>query len=126
MRPAKREIIFANGTKCNYGPDLCPIGPHKVRRTQSYILRAPPISTTIWTGEFLELDVPNDFTEGEPIAVEPHILHPKSKSPIRNWPKPDILKSVDGKIRLINDTSSPQRVTRNGHICDIRYVFAPT
>ena len=84
------------------------------------------ISTTIWPGEFLELDVPNDFTEGEPIAVEPHILHPKSKSPIRNWPKPDILKSVDGKIRLINDTSSPQRVTRNGHICDIRYVFAPT
>lgn len=69
VRPAKRLITLADGAAFPYGSvDTQPIG-NTVRRT--IVLRAPPTSTTIWPGEFIEICLPPDAPPDSIYVVEP-------------------------------------------------------
>ena len=105
--PAKRQIILGDGTTYEYGVAISTSGAHAIRRTQACVPRAPPKYTTIWPGEFIELDC-KDPPDCE-LALEPHtdcavnILGQQNNV----WPLPRIVSSVAGKIRIPNDTDSP-------------------
>ena len=60
VRPAKRLITLADGTTVLYrSPKITP-QPHSVRR--AHVLRAPATTTTVWPGEFIELQLPKDIS----------------------------------------------------------------
>ena len=69
VHPAKRQIILGDGTTYEYGIAISTSSAHAIRRTQACVLRAPPKSTTIWPGEFIELDC-KDPPDCE-LALEP-------------------------------------------------------
>ena len=131
VRPAKRSIIFGDGSTATYGSLPAPPRhgvPMNVRRAT--ILRAPGNLSTIWPGDFVEVVVPRECSdECETFAVEPRSdLTPKARSswPKSVWPSPDILTSVSGAIRIPNMTTEPISLRRHQHFCQIRPVFIPT
>ena len=56
VRPAKHEIIIAGSDVASYGYSNTPQAHHTVRTC--HLLRAPSVNTTVWPGEFLEVDTP--------------------------------------------------------------------
>ena len=40
--------------------------------------------------------------------------------PTHTWPHPDIIQSIGGKLRLLNDTEEPLLVRKNDHLCQAR------
>lgn len=54
VRPAKRQVILSDGTTYLYGSQQKPNHGHTVRRV--HVLRAPPHNTTVWPGDFVELE----------------------------------------------------------------------
>ena len=72
IRPAKHEISLGNKSTVIYCSSSNPLDHHLIRRTR--VLRAPQQKTTIWPGEFLELDLPKDISWDEKtFAIEPHV-----------------------------------------------------
>jgi hypothetical protein len=128
LRPARRQVILGDGTTYVYGP-----GPKDntnnsptVRRAQSCVLHAPSSATTICPGEFIELDVPDSFTCDQPLALEPRTdTNTYPAKPSQLWPQPDVIKSVDGKVRISNNTTEPKVLRRNIHFCQVSSVVYP-
>ena len=124
VRPAKRSIVFRDGSTASYGSpaDTPPNGlPQKVRRAT--VLRAPKSSTTVWPGDFLEVPLPDDLVDSSHIlAVEPR---PDLYHQDNMWPAPDVIESVGGNLRILNDTNHPIALKKNQHFCQVREVFVP-
>ena len=57
VRPAKHQVIFGNGRSFTYGSNPCSSENAAARR--AVLLRAPITSTTIWPGEFIEIELPS-------------------------------------------------------------------
>ena len=90
------------------------------------MLRSPPTSTTIWPGEFIEVELPADSPPDSEYALEPRMDAPSIKKlTASQWPSPDIVSSVAGKIRIPNLSPEPQFLKRNEHFCQVRPVFTP-
>ena len=89
IRPAKQEIKLGDGTIYHYGI-VQQSGPRIMR--QALILRSP-VTTTLWPGDFIELDVPSDIPLDNPVALEPRITtYINNQLPTsRIWPSPNIL-----------------------------------
>ena len=126
IRPAKRQVMFADGTVFLYGSGQERQGPHAVRRTQAFLLRAPPTTTTIWPGNFVEIAIPSDFGD-MPLAIEPRmdLTRYSSAGETNVWPKPDIINSVGRAIRIVNDTGELKVLKRNDHFGQIQRVASP-
>ena len=73
----------------------------KIRRTDSYLLRAAE-KRVIFPGEFAQFNVPPSINHATEICIEPRC---DSKSP--SWPNPDVINIVDGTIRLPNISEEP-------------------
>ena len=58
VRPAKREVLLGNGSTYTYGSKAPPSPLPTVCR--AIVLRAPTPSKTVWPGEFLEVQLPDD------------------------------------------------------------------
>ena len=58
LRPAKREVLLGNGSTYTYGSQAPSSPPTTVRR--AFVLRAPTPLKTVWPGEFLEVQLPDD------------------------------------------------------------------
>ena len=89
------------------------------RRVQSTLLRSPS-STTVWPGDFVELEVPEQFA-GEEIGVEPRIdsnLNIKSPAP-KLWPEPQVIKCCNNTIRIPNSFTEPLSIKKGDHLCQI-------
>ena len=121
VRPAKRQVILGDGTMYQYGSSNFTSNSPTVRRAQSRVLRAPPSHTTIWPGDFIELDIPSDIAD-DILALEPRA---DSKNSFQVWPNPEIIQSVGDKIRIANTTSEPKSLGRNEHFCQVSPVFSP-
>ena len=69
VHPAKRLVTLADGTAFPYGSADTQLTRNAVRRT--IVLRAPPTSTTVWLGEFVEIcltpDAPSDSMSWNPV-----------------------------------------------------------
>ncbi len=111
VRPAKKQIIVQDNTIIYYGSKN-KNKHHIIRRT--HVVRAPPHNLTIWPGDFLEINVPDDVSDKE-IAVEPRVNG--QSDPV--WPMPIILPCVANRVRIPNLTETPQRVARNSHFCQL-------
>ncbi len=84
-----------------------------------YLIRAPSVNSTVWPGEFIEVDAPPELLKDSFLAIEPradsvssgHLKHTHA------WPHPDIVQTVGGKLRLLNDTEDPLLIRKNNHFC---------
>ena len=125
VRPAKRQVILGDGSIHNYGSHQ----PAAVSSAacRAIVLRSPSSSTTIWPGEFLEVDLPSDAPRDSVYALEPRTdapsIRPLTASPL--WPTPAIISSVAGKIRIPNLSPQPRFLKRNEHFCQVRAVYTP-
>jgi hypothetical protein len=125
VRPAKRQVILGSGDVYTYGSQQCSSANTAARR--ALVLRAPSVSTTIWPGEFVEIELPSDVpTDGE-YALEPRMDAPSVRRATTSqlWPRPQIISSVAGKIRIPNLTAEPQSLKRNEHFCQVRQTYSP-
>lgn len=126
VRPAKRHVILGDGTTYLYGSPKNPSNDQAARR--AVVLRAPATSTTVWPGEYLEVQLPSDIPSDSLHALEPR----NDASTVRLtqtsqlWPSPDIVSSIAGKIRIPNLSSEPILLKRNQHFGQISPVFVPS
>ena len=86
VRPAKREVPLGNGSTYTYGSQAPPSSPTTVRR--AFVLRAPTPSKTVWSGEFLEVQLPDDAPPDSEYALEPCTDAPSLRNlkPSQLWP----------------------------------------
>ena len=119
IRPSKRLVMLGDNKTYHYGSTDSNSEKHSVRFV---ILRAPETTTTIWPGEFVELEIPENNTTDCEYALEPHGVVSNENS---LWPPPQITASVGGKVRIPNLTKEPLRLNRNEHVCQIRPVYVP-
>lgn len=116
VRPAIQQISIGDHEPFKYGNHEPNNDSHAIRRTHSCTLRAPPIATTLWPGEFLEMCVPDVIDPDSNIAIQPHF---NNSSHVNNWPSPCIVNTVDRVIRLVNESNDPLRINKNEHVCQI-------
>ena len=104
VRPSKHEIIIAGCDVASYDSSQISQAHHAVRAC--HLLRAPCANTTVWPGEFLEVDAPSEFLKDSPLAIEPRTdsVSSNHRKPTHAWPQPVIVQAVGGKLRLLNDT----------------------
>ena len=66
----------------------------------------------VWTGDYLELEIPDEIGPDFTLAFEPR---PDYSRLVRDWSHPHILEAVAGKVRMLNDTNEPQNISRHEH-----------
>ena len=105
VRPAKREVMLGDGTTYMYGSS--PPAEANTAARQAFVLRAPTPSKTIWPGEFLEIQLPDDAEPDSEYEIEPRTDSPSARrlGLSQVWPQPDILSSVVRKIPIPNMSS---------------------
>lgn len=119
VRPARHEITIGETTVIQYGFQTSGNEQyHTVRRAHAYVLHAPSPSTTVWPGEFVELQLPTALDD-QTLAVEP-----RSSPHNEGWPKPGIIEAVGNKIRLVNTLPRPLKLSRHEHFCQVRHTVA--
>ena len=125
VRPAKREVMLGDGTTHTYGST--PPAEANTAACQAFVLRAHTPSKTIWPGEFLEIQLPDDAEPDSEHAIEPRTDSPSAQQLglSQVWPQPDILSSVERKIRIPKMPSEPRTLKRNEHFCHASPVFKP-
>ncbi len=122
IRPSKQQITI-QGTDVTYYNAACSDSKeNRIRRTQAHVLRAPPTSSVIWPGEYLEISIPSTIDPDTTLAIEPRPDYSKS---VRDWPHPHILEAVAGRVRIVNDTKEPQNISRHEHFCQVRLTHTP-
>ena len=65
---------------------------HAVRRAQVHVLSAPRTPTTVWSGDFIELDIPSKLGDDTHVTIDPRIDYFRSKDRMmyHSLPKPHI------------------------------------
>ena len=118
VRPARREVVFGDGSAVTYPSDNT-TGTPTIRR--AIVLGAPSHSSTIWPGEYISIDIPsNQCTDRD----QSYILEPRydSKSS-HDWLEPQVITSVGHRLRLPNLTGSPVVIKKHDHFCQVRQIF---
>lgn len=87
---------------------------HYIRRTHAYVLKS--LSTTVWPGSQLELDVPEHIPAEGNVAVEPRI---EFRYAHNMRPKPEIIDEVAGKKHFVNITEQPNQLKKNEHFYQV-------
>ena len=125
IRPAKRQVTIGDGPTYAYGSQAHAVISTADRR--AIVLRAPPTSTTIWPGDFVEIKLPDEAFPDCEYALEPRSDAPSIRKLTASqlWPPPSIVSSVAGKIRIPNLSSEPHSLKRNEHFCQVNPVFSP-
>ena len=124
VRPARRQVILGDGSTFTYGS--APV-PHNNTVRRATVLRAPSSPTTIWPGEFLEINLPPDLPADSDYIVEPRLDSPSIRkcSTSEMWPLPSVLASVAGRIRIPNLSAEPHTLKRHEHFCQVDPLSTP-
>jgi hypothetical protein len=124
--PKRKEIILKDNQVVPYGNSAIPDVSHTRRLTIAQVLRAPAYPTTIWPGEYVEVDLPPlpDMVDDIPLALEPRTDTPvmKSVKDSHVWPHPDIVHSINGRVRIPNSTNEPITLVKHEHFCQVRFI----
>ena len=94
------------------------------RRIQAHIIRSPKSSTTVWPGEFVEVQLPKECNDEE-YAIEPRTdsrINSKCTTLSDIWPPPFITHSIDNTIRIPNLSDSPIVLSKNDQFCQARAI----
>ena len=103
VRPSRHQISIQDSHVTYYGTDFTDTAHNRVRRTQSQVLRPPPpspASTVVWSGDYLELELPAQIEPDATLAIEP---------------RPD----CSGKVRILNSTNQPKRTASHEKFCQV-------
>ncbi|CAH3139136.1 unnamed protein product [Porites lobata] len=121
----QREVLLGNGSTYTYGSQAPPSPPTTVRR--AFVLHAPTPSKTLWPGEFLEVQLPDDAPPDSEYGLEPRTDAPSlhNLKPSQLWPEPGIISSVLRAIRIPNLSPEPRTLKRHEHFCQVTPVFEP-
>ena len=122
VRPAKCQVRIQDSEVVHYEHKSDPTtASHAVRRAQCYTLRAPPSTTVLWPGDYVELDVPPDLGDDCVLALQPRTDTPvpKHTNPFSIWPEPQIVEAVGAKVRLVNSSQEPKLIGRHEHLSQI-------
>ena len=111
IRPAKHEIILSDGTTYVYGTQSTNHKPNHQSVRRAHVLRAPSEATTIWPGDYIEVELPQEMsTCDSTFALEPrtdtHISKTLTANHIPVWPRHRIVQSIAGKIRATSPQTS--------------------
>ena len=120
VRPAKCQVRIQDSEVVHYEHKSDPTtASHAVRRAQCYTLRAPPSTTVLWPGDYVELDAPPDL--GDDCVLQPRTDTPvpKHTNPSSIWPEPQIVEAVGAKVRLVNSSQEPKLIGRHEHLSQI-------
>ena len=115
---------------------MIPWRPDSSEPTQlssAFLLRAPE-SITVFPGDYLELDIPQELSKvGDcDVLVVPRVLKNSKVTFLQDknyssnpqpFPNPSFTSVVAGKIRIENPSVFPVLVPRNEHIVDIRLIL---
>ena len=117
--PAKREVFLDNGSKYPSSPLLT------VRR--AFVVSAPTVSKTVWRGEFLEVQLPDNAPPDTEYALEPRTDAPSSHKlkPSQLWPQPSVVSSVARAIRITNLSTELRTFKSHELFCQVTPVFEP-
>ena len=112
IRPAKHENRIGDSHiytyKAHNNSSVC----------RAEVLRAPETPTTVWPGQFIDVDVPIYLPQSnDSFALETRTDH----KPHDKWISPMLLTSVDGKVRVSNLTQFPQRRGKHEHFYQLRH-----
>ena len=93
---------------------------------RAVVLRAPATSTTLWPGDYIELELPQSLPSDSLLALEHRSdipqVHLVTTSEL--WPPPCIISSVAGlRIRIPNLPGEPIKLKRHEHFCQVSPVF---
>ena len=126
VRPAKRLVTLGDGTAFPYGSTGSHHDINTVRRT--IVLRAPPTSTTVWAGEFVEICLPPDAPSDSAYVMEPRLDAQRVRrcDVAQTWPRPGVVSSVAGRIRIPNLSNEPHILKRHQHFCQVDPLSSPT
>lgn len=118
IRPARNQITFSDGHCVDYGRNNN-LPNHSVRLAKSRLLRADQ-SCTVWPGNYVELEIPEHLCEESELALEPHT---DSRSILTHgWPKPMIVDSVGGSVRIPNFNNYPIVLKKGQHVARVASV----
>ena len=124
--PAKRLIALADGSSFTYGSSDDRSTQKAARR--AVVLRAPATSTTLWPGDYIEPELPQDLSPNSLHALEPRSdipqVHLETTSEL--LPPPGIISSVAGRIRIPNLSCQPIQLKRHEHFCQVSLFFTPS
>ena len=125
VRPAKQQVILGDGKCYTYGS--CNVQPVNTTARRAMVLRAPPNSTVVWPGDFVEVALPSAAPPDSDYALEPRMDTPRVRRLATSdiWPPPGIVSSVAGKIRIPNLSCDPHCLTRSEHFCQVNLVYSP-
>ena len=125
LRLSRKEIRLADGTVFYYGDRS---SSSRNASSSVKLIRAPPTTTTVWPGEYVELPTPlfdNDNDLDTTFALEPRTDTSLSKCSDHHWPSPALIQSVNGKIKIPNDSDVPITIKKNEHFAQISKVYEP-
>ena len=103
VRPSKRLELVGDETVFEYHHQSKPSSAHSINYVAAHILHVSS-RTTIWPGEFIEVNIPPGLPGDTEMALEPRCDTNKLSC---DWPPLSIVGSTYGKIRIPNLTTSP-------------------
>ncbi len=126
IRPARFEVHIGENTVFRYGSSH---HAPSVTIRRAVVLRAPARTTTIWPGEYIEVDIPPELTsfKDASFTLEPRFDAPSAKyeRPVAMWPQPTIISAVSGILRIPNLTNEPRVLKKHEHFCQVLPVHKP-
>ena len=121
------QVILNNGSTYQYSHSTSQQAPHSIRCAQAHVLCAPSSFTTIWRGDYIEVDVPESMASMTSLALEPRSDSPiaQKSSSLPIWPQPSIIIPIGGKVCIPNTTNHPLTLKCNDHFSQVWSVFQP-
>ena len=71
VRPSNHEITLKGNEIIYYNQSDSSTSKHRIRRVQVQTVRAPTQTTTVWPGDYLEVNIPASLSSEEVVAIEP-------------------------------------------------------
>ena len=100
VRPAKQQLLISDKHSIIYGSSKYNSNDSSIKRIHAHVLKV--IATNnIWPGEYIEINLPDNLDPDQCFAIEPRNDMKQSKND-GMWPQPNIIESVNRKIRIIN------------------------
>ena len=108
VRPAKKLVQIGDNDIYYYSNSHNNTKVKSIRRACQVLRTQAP--TTLWPGDYIELEVPDDMCTKKEVAIEPRS---------GDWPEPCIIEHVARKVRLVNNTNDPLKLKKNDHVANV-------
>ena len=118
IRPSRHELTIGDSDIVSYASHGTDHSGSSSR--QAFVLRISS-PTVVWPGEYVEVDVPSNINKDATLAIEKRY---DCQQPISEWPSPQIVEAIDGKVRILNNSQEPQKLAKHGHLCQAHFTSA--